>query len=246
MWTVLSKILRKVKSHKQDVLWCILTLICSEVLFKLKFPLNQDDLEKKCLSVQTDSYFPFPFIPIMIVSLFGLFRLCRSWWVVDVLNRSTCPVPPLSLPAAPSSPAVLLSPLKSDNLAWLKWRPWTQHGGIYLFVIKFYKDNVVGTLDRKASPHSVFEFTWSFLAESKASENNIFWIPPKLPHTSRPPPSLSTSGWSWAVWALCNNEHAVNTHFYQLLIQSSESVILRQGDIWTVRGFTPLLFLYKL
>ncbi len=112
-------------------------------------------------------------------------------WAADPPNEATCAVPPL---CPPLSPAVLLSPLKSDNSAfgWSGKLSAARWGGKRGEFFLQRKDIILYILDGvRITALGLFKV---FSLQAKPPENNIFWIPPKLPLSPLPsPPSLHAS-----------------------------------------------------
>lgn len=118
-------------------------------------------------------------------------------WAADLLNEPTCAVPPLTLRLlSPLSPAVLLSPLKSDNSAFgwsgklssAWWERGRGRGGFFFFLSLVGEDINCISLTERTSRH------WVYLKFSRCRLNHqktTFSEFPQNSHTRRVSPLLS-------------------------------------------------------
>lgn len=131
-----------------------------------------------------------------------------------------CRPAPHSPPAVPPSLSCgsFVSPKVRQLSVWLKWQ--TERSMVRGGHSPVREDiNCMSLTERTSWHRFFFKFSRCRLNHQKTTfsefpQNSHTRIVSPLPS----PPLLprSTSGWIWAVWALCNNEHTVNTHFYRL------------------------------
>lgn len=141
-----------------------------------------------------------------------------SYWYPKWTDLCCCPAPHSPPAVPPLSCGSFVSNKVRQVSVWLKWQ--TEHSMVR--VGKKRGDGRAVTLYCISLTHQGIYLKFSccrltirkqhFLNSPKTpTPEESLSSPPRLPH--------STSGWSWAVWALCHNEHTVNTHFYQLSTQ---------------------------